>query len=142
MTTGALFLFSRMEACTGLFQESERIKHPLHRPAPPCPQAQCPGTNPSANQKPWVQCPDLGDSKTAWHKKGIPWWLRRERVCLQCGRPEFSPWIRRVPWRRKWQPTPGFLPEKSHGWRSLAGYSPFTVAKSWTRLSDLLFTLA
>ena len=31
------------------------------------------------------------------------------------------------PWRRKWQPTPVFLPGKSHGWRSLVGYS------SWGR---------
>ena len=38
-------------------------------------------------------------------------------------------------WRRKWQPTPVFLPEESHGRRSLVGYSP-RVAKSWTRLSD------
>ena len=32
--------------------------------------------------------------------------------------------IRKIPWRRKWQPTPVFLPGKSHGQRSLAGYSP------------------
>ena len=30
-----------------------------------------------------------------------------------------------TPWRRKWQPTPVFLPGKSHGWRNLAGYSPW-----------------
>ena len=30
----------------------------------------------------------------------------------------------RIPWRRKWQPTPVFLPEQSHGQRSLVGYSP------------------
>ena len=30
----------------------------------------------------------------------------------------------KIPWRRKWQPTPVFLPEKSHGQRSLVGYSP------------------
>ena len=30
-----------------------------------------------------------------------------------------------IPWRRKWQPTPVFLPEKSHGERSLVGYSPW-----------------
>ena len=30
----------------------------------------------------------------------------------------------RFPWRRKWQPTPVFLPGDSHGWRSLVGYSP------------------
>ena len=37
----------------------------------------------------------------------------------------FNPWVRKIPWRRKWQPTPVFLPEKSHGQRSLAGYSPW-----------------
>ena len=40
-----------------------------------------------------------------------------------------------IPWRRKWQPTPVFLPGKSHGWGSLVGYSP-QGPKSWTRLSD------
>ena len=33
-------------------------------------------------------------------------------------------WVGNIPWRRKWQPTPAHLPEKSHGQRSLAGYSP------------------
>ena len=42
---------------------------------------------------------------------------------LQCGRPGFSPWVRKILWRRKWQPTPVFLPGKSHQWRSLLGYS-------------------
>jgi len=32
--------------------------------------------------------------------------------------------IRKIPWRRVWQPTPVFLPGKSHGWRSLVGCSP------------------
>ena len=31
--------------------------------------------------------------------------------------------VGKIPWRRKWQPTPGFLPGESHGQRSLAGYS-------------------
>ena len=31
----------------------------------------------------------------------------------------------RFPWRRKWQPTPGFLPGESHGQRSLVGYGPW-----------------
>ena len=35
------------------------------------------------------------------------------------------PGLGRFPWRRKWQPTPVFLPEKSHGQRSLVGYSPW-----------------
>ena len=38
---------------------------------------------------------------------------------------QFDPWIRKIPWRRKWQPTPVFLPGKTHGQRSLAGYSPW-----------------
>ena len=37
---------------------------------------------------------------------------------------EMDPWVRKIPWRRKWKPTPVFLPEKSHGHRSLVGYSP------------------
>ena len=44
-------------------------------------------------------------------------------VCLQCRRPRFDPWVRKMPWRRKWQPTPVLLPGKSHGRRSLVGYS-------------------
>ena len=43
----------------------------------------------------------------------------------QCRRPRFDPWVRKIPWRREWQPTPVFLPEESHGQRSLAGYSPW-----------------
>ena len=35
----------------------------------------------------------------------------------------FNPWVGKMPWRRKWQQTPIFLPEKSHGQMSLAGYS-------------------
>ena len=52
----------------------------------------------------------------------------------------FDPWVRKISWRRKWQPTPVFLPGKSHGQRSLADYSPW-VTKSRTRLSDFTFTL-
>ena len=43
---------------------------------------------------------------------------------LQPGRPGFDPWVRKIPWRRKWLPTPVFLPGEFHGQRSLAGYSP------------------
>ena len=37
----------------------------------------------------------------------------------------FVPWVGKIPWKRKWQPTPLFLLGKSHGQRSLAGYSPW-----------------
>ena len=40
------------------------------------------------------------------------------KACPQCGRPGFDPWVGKIPWRRKWQPTPVFLPRKSHGQRS------------------------
>ena len=36
---------------------------------------------------------------------------------------EYPSWVGKVPWRRKWQSTPALLPGKSHGWRSLIGYS-------------------
>ena len=54
---------------------------------------------------------------------GIPWWLR-------CKRPEFDPWVRKIPWRRKWQPTPVLLPGKSHGQRNLVDYSSWDH-KEW-----------
>ena len=47
----------------------------------------------------------------------------------------FDPQVGKIPWRRKWQITPVFLPWKSHGQRSLVGYSPW-VGKSWTWYSD------
>ena len=61
---------------------------------------------------------------------GLPWWLRRSSVCLQCGRPGFDPWVGKIPWRRKWQPTPVPLPRKSHGWRSLVQATVHGVTKS------------
>ena len=45
--------------------------------------------------------------------------------CRRYRRPGFNPSIGKIPWRRKWQPTPAFLPGKSHGQRTLAGYSPW-----------------
>jgi len=43
---------------------------------------------------------------------------------FQCRRHRFNPWVRKIPWRRKWQPTPIFLLGEFHGQRSLADYSP------------------
>ena len=45
-----------------------------------------------------------------------------------------------IPWRRKWQPTPVFLPGESHGRRSLVGYSPWDCKES-EQLSDLTVTV-
>ena len=57
----------------------------------------------------------------------------KKHICrCGCG---FDPRVGKIPWRRKWQPNPVFLPGRSHGQRSLAGNSPW-VHRSWTRLSD------
>ena len=42
----------------------------------------------------------------------------------------FDPWVGKIPWSRKWQPTPVFLPGKSHGQRSLVGCSPWGCEES------------
>ena len=44
--------------------------------------------------------------------------------CLQCRICGFNPGVAKIPWRRKWQPTSVFLPEKSHGRRRFAVYLP------------------
>ena len=49
---------------------------------------------------------------------------------LQCGRPRFNPWARKILWRREWQSIPVFLPGESHGQRSLAGSSPLGCKES------------
>ena len=56
---------------------------------------------------------------------GLRWWLSVKESTCQCRSCWFDPWVRKSPWRRQWQPTPVFLPEKSHRQRSLAGYSPW-----------------
>ena len=65
------------------------------------------------------------------------------KVCLQCGRPRFDPCVRKIPWRREWQPTPVFSPGKSHGHRSLAGYIPWDLKESdmTERLHFLFFSI-
>ena len=50
----------------------------------------------------------------------------RRRGCI------FHPWVKKIPWRREWQPTPVFLPGESHGQRSLAGCSPWGRTESDT----------
>ena len=56
------------------------------------------------------------------------------RVCLQCGRPGFDPWVGKIPWRREWLSTPVFWPENSMdrgAWQA--------TVHSWTGLSDFHF---
>ena len=53
-------------------------------------------------------------------------------ICLHCRRTGFDSWVGKIPWRRKWQPTPVFLPGESHGQRSLVGYSQWGHKESDT----------
>ena len=48
-----------------------------------------------------------------------------KRLPIMRGKPSFDPWVGKILWRRKWQPTPVLLPGKSHRRRSMVGYSPW-----------------
>ena len=63
-------------------------------------------------------CRAVRASQAALVVKNLPTSRRRKRR-------GFNPWVGKIPWRRKWQPAPVFLPGKSHRQRSLAGYRPW-----------------
>ena len=48
---------------------------------------------------------------------GLPWWLSGKEPASQCRRLRFDPWVRKMPWRRKWKLTPVFLTGEFHGQR-------------------------
>ena len=80
---------------------------------------------------------DINNSKT-WAKHSflrLPWCLSGKQSACE-DRIRFYPWVRKMPWRRKQQPTPIFLPGKSHGQRSLVGYSPWGRKKSDTTITN------
>ena len=56
---------------------------------------------------------------------GLPPCLSGKDSACQCRRCGFDPWVRKIPWRRKGQPTSVFLPGASHWQRSLVGHSPW-----------------
>ena len=62
--------------------------------------------------------PSNWTAKTRVIMKGLPWWLSGKECACQCRRHRrhgFDHWVRKIPWRRKWQPTPVFLLGYSHG---------------------------
>ena len=66
---------------------------------------------------------------------GLPGGARGKESTCQDRKPKrygFDPWVREIPWSRKWKPTTVFLPRKSHGQRSLAGYCPWGCEESDT----------
>ena len=78
----------------------------------------------------------------------LPRWLLsgKESACQRRShrRCSFDIWVRKIPWRRKWQPTPVFPPRESHGQKSLEGYSPWNCKEShtaeWTQTQHLLYS--
>ena len=92
---------------------------------------------PHGEQSLWAAAPPAASwlcSNLSW-KWGVPWWLSGKESTYQSRSCRFHPWVEKIPWRRKWQPTPVFLPGESHGQRSLAGYSPWCL-RIRTQLSD------
>ena len=70
-------------------------------------------------------------------KMGFPWWLSGKESACQCRRRWFNSWVRKIPWRRKWLPSPG----KSLGQRSLVGYSPWDCRRvRWLSNSTMTTT--
>ena len=81
-----------------------------------------------AGYSPW--CHKESDT-TEWLQAtvGLPWWLR---IHVQCRRPRFDPWVRKISWRRAWQPTPVFLSGESHRQRNLVAYNQWGCKESDT----------
>ena len=69
------------------------------------------------------------------HLPWLPRWLSDKESACRHWKHGFDPWVGKIPWRRKWQSTPVFLPGESHGQRSLVDYSPWGHKRS-TQLSD------
>ena len=68
--------------------------------------------------------------------KGLPMWQNgKESAYRRFKRRRSHPWVGKIPWCRKWQPTPVFLPGKFHGQTSLVGYSPWSHKESDTHIS-------
>ena len=87
---------------------------------------------------------DEGQVKRALTKVQLPRWRSGKEPtcqCRRCRRHRFDPWIRKILCRRKRQPIPVSLPGKSHGQRSLEGYSPWGRKDTTYSLNSLEKTL-
>ena len=84
-----------------------------------------------ANENLQVDIPSrISPSESAEQSPGNP-------TLTGCWRCRFDLWVRKIPWRRKWQPTPVFLPGKSQGQRGLVGdYTVHEASKSQLQLSS------
>ena len=74
--------------------------------------------------------------------RGLPKWYSGQESTCQSKRHRFYPWIRKIPWSRKWKPTSVSLPGESYGQRSLVSYSPWGckgVGHDWARARETVF---
>ena len=64
----------------------------------------------------------------------LPWWFSSKESACSAGDTgdRLDSWVRKIPWKMAWQPTPVFLPGEYHGQRSLAGYSQWGLKESDT----------
>ena len=72
----------------------------------------------------------IKENKKRWDFPGA---TAVKALLSNCRRPSFDPWVRKIPWRSDWLPTPVFLPGEFHGQRSLAGYSPWGWSQPWLK---------
>ena len=108
--------FSRQEYCSGVpFPSPRDLPNPGIEPRSPAWQA---GALPS-------EPPEKIHSLLSPISSHFPC----GSLCLKYRRPEFSPWVGKISWRRKWQPTRVFLPGKFHGQWSLVSCSPWGLQR-------------
>ena len=75
-----------------------------------------------------AECLSSNFKRALWKCLGLPSGTSGKEPACQCRRHKrcgFNPWVRKMPWNRKGEPTPEFIPGKFHGQRSLVGYSPW-----------------
>ena len=90
-------------------------------------------------------CSASGEIRHYWKKLGLPWWLSGKEPAWQCRRCRFDPWVRKILWRRKWQPTLVFLPGKSHDrgawWVTVHGVTKESDTTEWLNSSKKLLEI-
>ena len=78
--------------------------------------------------------PEIEPGSPALQTDSLPTELQGKPVMVKrlpaIRRPEYDPWVQKIPWRKEWLPTPVFLPGEFYGQRSLAGRSPWGL-KEW-----------
>ena len=67
----------------------------------------------------------MSHNKKSRVRVGLPKWHKGKESSSQCKRLGFNPWVGKIPWSRKWQPTLVSLPGKSHEQRNVVSYSPW-----------------